>query len=37
MKKTILSNIGFDEKTEQIYKALLSLGDATVFRIAKKI
>lgn len=36
MKKTILSNIGFDEKTEQVYRALLSLQDATVFRIAKK-
>lgn len=36
MKKTLLSNLGFDEKTEQVYRALLILQDTTVFRIAKK-
>lgn len=34
--KKLLENLGIEEKTEHVYRALLSLGDATVFRIAKK-
>lgn len=36
MKKSILKPLGFDEKTERIYRSLLSLADATAQRIAKE-
>lgn len=35
MKQPILQPLGFDAKTEKVYRALLSLADATAFRVAK--
>lgn len=35
-KQNILQSIGIDAKTEQTYRALLRLADATAFRIAKE-
>lgn len=36
MNKNILKPLGFDEKTEKVYRSLLSLADATAQRIAKE-
>lgn len=35
-KGYLLKNLGFDEKTEKVYRALLSLADAPAFKIAKE-
>lgn len=35
-KSTPLQSLGFDEKTEKVYRALLKLADSTAFQIAKE-
>ena len=35
-QRDLFQSIGFDEKTERVYKTLLSLADAPAFRIAKE-